>query len=84
MEPVKNVPDPLELSLMVLTLLARELANFESLDPTFGTCVCSGSDARVGDCSLASLSIEWMGSLEVKGYDGSFGVMVELLDGGGS
>lgn len=80
MEPVTNVPDDLELSLLVLTVLPRELANFESFDPTFETCVCSGSDAR----SLASLGIEWMGSLEVKGYDGSFGVMVELLDGGGS
>jgi hypothetical protein len=77
MEPVTNVPDDLELSLRELTLLARELANF---DPAFEICVCSGSDARNDAWSLASLGIEWMGSLD----DGSFGVMVEPLDGGGS
>jgi hypothetical protein len=84
MEPVTNVPDDLELSLLVLKLLPRELSNFESFDPTFETCVCSGSDSRSDACSLESLDIEWMWSLEVKGYDGSFDVMVELLDGGGS
>lgn len=84
MEPVTNVPDDLELSLLVLKLLPRELSNFESFDPTFETCVCSGSDSRSDTCSLASLGIEWMGSLEVKGYDGLFGVMVEPLDSGGS
>lgn len=84
MEPVTNVPDDLELSLLVLMLRARELANCESFDPTFETCVFSGSDSRHDACSLASLGIEWTGSFEVKGYDESFGVMVELLDGGGS
>ena len=84
MEPVTNVPDDLELSLLVLTLLARELANFESFDPPFKACIDSGSDARSDVCSLASLGIEWMGPLGVKGHDGSFGVMVELLEGGGS
>ena len=83
MEPVTNVPDDLELSLLLLKLLPCEL-NFESFDPTFETCVCSSSDSRSDARSLASLGIEWMWSLEVKGYDGSFGVMVELLDGGGS
>ena len=84
MEPVTNVPDDLELSLLVLKLLPRELSNFESFDPTFETCVCSGSDSRSDPCLLASLGIECMWSLVVKGYDRSFGVMVELLDGGGS
>lgn len=84
MEPVTNVPDDLELSLLVLKLLPRELSSFESFDPTFETCVCSGSDSRSDACSVTSLDIEWMGSLDVKGYDKSFGVMVELLDGGGS
>ena len=82
MEPVTNVPDDLELSLLVLKLLPRELSNFESFaDPTFETCVCSGSEFRSDACSPESLRT-W--SPEVKGYDGSFGVMVELLDGGGS
>lgn len=84
MEPLTNVPDDLELSLLVLTLFALELANCDSFDPTFEACVCSCSDARSDSISLGSLAIEWMGLLEVKGHDGSFGVMVELLDGGGS
>ena len=84
MEPVTKVPDDLELSLLVLKLLPCELSNFESFDPTFETCVCSGSDSRSDPCSLVFLGIEGMGSLEVRAYDGSFGVMVELLDGGGS
>jgi hypothetical protein len=83
MEPVTDVPDDLELSLLVLTLFARELANFESFDPTFETRVCSSSDRNDVD-SLSSLDIEWMGPLEIRGYDGSFGLIVELLDGGGS
>lgn len=82
MEPVKNVPDDRELSLRVLILLARELANLESFDPTFEA--CSGPDTPRDACLLASLGIEWMGSLEVKGYNTSFGVTVEGLDGGGS